>query len=97
MEILVGLLAALVFLAIPFIVPIVAWVSARKARRRIDALEIEVADQRRTIDVISQKLRELSQAGPAREKAATAEPIAEPASPRPERAERVEAAPPLIA
>ena len=107
MEILVGLLAALVFLAIPFVVPIVAWVSARRARRRIDALEIEVADQRRTIDVISQKLRELSQVGAAmpREKPATgaapAEPVPIPPAPqvvppesRPERAPRVEGPPP---
>ena len=107
MEILVGLLAALVFLAIPFVVPIVAWVSARRARRRIDALEIEVADQRRTIDVLSQKLHELSPAGPVPppEKPATAAAPAEPVpitpapqvvplEPRPERAARVEGPPP---
>jgi hypothetical protein len=102
MEILVGLLAALIFLAIPFIMPIVAWLSARNARHRIDALETEVADQRRTIDVLSQKLRELSQAGAAapREQPAAAAPAAEPVPiapppqsvpPRPERATRVEA------
>jgi hypothetical protein len=63
MEILAGLLFALIVIAIPFVVPIVAWVSARRARRRIDALENTVADQQRTIEAISQKLRELAASG----------------------------------
>jgi uncharacterized membrane protein len=58
-EILVGLIVALVVLAIPFVVPIVAWVSARNLRHRLNALETLVREQRSDIDLLISQLRAL--------------------------------------
>ena len=56
MEILVGLIVMLAVAAIPFIMPIVAFVSARTNRRRINQLEQLVEDQRLSIDLLGERL-----------------------------------------
>jgi uncharacterized membrane protein len=78
MEILGALIVGLVLLAIPFVVPIVAWLSARGARRRIDALELLVAEQRRSLDKLFERLDGLTQSGqplPAERAPAVAKPV----------------------
>jgi hypothetical protein len=76
---------ALILLGIPFVLPIVAWVSARRARARIQALEEVVESQRLELSVISQRLSALTRP-PAADVAAPA------AAPGPARAARQEPA-----
>ena len=68
-----GLLTALlVVLAVPFVVPIAAWVSARRVRRRLEYLETVVAEQQSEIHVLSARLEKMG-------RAAAAEPPVPPA------------------
>ena len=56
MEIFAAVIIALVLLAVPFVVPIVVWVSARNVRRRVSVLEGRVSEQARTIDRLASEL-----------------------------------------
>ena len=82
MEFLVPLLLAL---ALPFVLPIASWVSARRTRARVAALESVVAEQTAALERLSARLLELGReikpaAAPmAREQTATS------AEPRPGR------------
>ncbi len=76
---------ALILLGIPFVLPIVAWVSARRVRARIQALEQVVESQRLELTVLSERLSALGRK-PA---ADSAEPAA---APKPARAARQEPA-----
>lgn len=53
------LLFALLGLAVPFVLPIASWVSARRTRRRVEDLEAAVAEQTTTIERLSKSLAEL--------------------------------------
>ena len=88
------LLAALFFAAIPFVMPIVAWVSSRNTRLRVNTLEETVRDHERTIDVlkvqVAQLHKEMREAPPA----AAPKPT-EPVAPKP--AQPVTVKPPVPA
>ena len=56
MEIFAAVIVALVLLAVPFVVPIVVWVSARNVRRRVSVLEGRVSEQGRTMDRLASEL-----------------------------------------
>ncbi len=75
MEFLVPLLVAL---ALPFVLPIASWVSARRTRARVSALEKVVADQSAALERLSARVLELR-----REITTAAQPIAreQPAAP----------------
>jgi Predicted membrane protein (DUF2339) len=81
--IIVGLLVALV----PFVMPIVAWVSARRTRARVASLEAALEAQQTTIDRLSDRVkalqREIGAAQPAAPRPAAA---AAPQPPAPTRA-----------
>ena len=81
MEFLVPLLVAL---ALPFVLPIASWVSARRTRARMTALEQLVSEQTAALERLSARLQELRQ-----EMRTTAEPVA--------REQRAPAAPPPAA
>ena len=49
----------LLSLAVPFILPIAAWVSARRTRSRVADLEAVVAEQREAIERLSKRILEL--------------------------------------
>ncbi|HET9263190.1 MAG TPA: DUF2339 domain-containing protein [Vicinamibacterales bacterium] len=57
METLIGLILAL--LAVPFVLPILSWLSTRKTRRLLAQLEALVSDQRRDIDRLTSELAAL--------------------------------------
>ena len=74
---------ALILLGIPFVLPIVAWVSAHKTRRQLDTLLRVVESQEKEIDELRARVSKLSAATtPA---AAPAAPVTrpEPATPAP--------------
>ncbi len=52
-------LIALVVLAIPFVLPIVAWVSARGTRKRMEMLVSAIERQRDEIDLLRSRLNAL--------------------------------------
>ena len=91
MEPLFFLLAALLLLAIPFVMPIVAWVSSRSARIRADVLEEIVRDHERAIDLlkvqVEQLRKEVREEPPAAPK--PTEPVKQPVPVAPEAAEPV--------
>jgi uncharacterized membrane protein len=77
------LFLALILLGVPFVLPIVAWVSARRARARIEALAKQVDDQQFEINQLKTRLTALVKEGvrvegPAPTPAA-APPVAVPA------------------
>jgi predicted membrane protein DUF2339 len=90
------LLAALLFLAIPFVMPIVAWVSSRNSRLRAEVLEEIVRDHERAIDTlkvqVEQLRKEVREAPPAPPK--PAEPLKPPVAVAPKVAEPVPPKPP---
>jgi uncharacterized membrane protein len=51
---------ALILLGIPFVLPIAVWVSVRRVRSRIEALESTVDAQRTQIDALRAQVRQLS-------------------------------------
>jgi hypothetical protein len=54
-------LLALGMLGIPLVLPIAAWVSARRTRAKLLALEQVIADQRATLDAIGMRLAQIRQ------------------------------------
>jgi uncharacterized membrane protein len=87
-DILGAIFGVLIVLAVPFVVPIAAWVSARRARRRLDALETLVAEQRGELDALRLALETLGK------RAAGAAPVQAEAEPaRTEAVEPVQPAP----
>jgi hypothetical protein len=52
-------LIGLLMVAVPFVLPIAAWVSARRTRNRIDALEAIIERQRVDLDAVNKALKEL--------------------------------------
>jgi hypothetical protein len=84
---LLGLLA-LIFVAVPFVLPIVSWVSARRTRARVEELEATLKEQGRVIEGIKGELvrirRELRQPGTGADRQEA--PATSPARAAPERA-----------
>jgi uncharacterized membrane protein len=74
-------LIGLVLVAVPFILPIVAWVSARGTRLRLEALEETIAQQRRELDAAVIALRQLRAEGVKSETAPAAAPAPPPRVP----------------
>jgi uncharacterized membrane protein len=77
------LLILLIVLAVPFVLPIVAWVSARNTRARLIALEDTLERNRVEIDQLRSRLNQLTPR--ERQPAADArrDPVARPAPPAP--------------
>ena len=72
---------ALILLAVPFVLPIVAWVSARRTRTRLETLLRVVESQEREIDELRSRVNQWSRdAGPAPQPAS--QPSARGARPR---------------
>ncbi|HET7218955.1 MAG TPA: DUF2339 domain-containing protein, partial [Vicinamibacterales bacterium] len=71
---------ALLLLCIPFVLPIIAWVSARKTRSQLAALLSIVEQQQRELDELKVQLRKIASAIPAGPAAAA---TAAPAQPQP--------------
>ena len=69
----------LLALAVPFILPIASWVSARRTRSRVDDLEAIVSEQREAIERLSKRLVELKRELREPETAPAAAPPARPA------------------
>jgi uncharacterized membrane protein len=88
MELLVPLLLAL---ALPFVLPIASWVSARRTRRRVAALEALVSEQTAALEQMSALVKELR-----REMRAPTTPTAAPQAPRPADAAAVPAQPAAV-
>jgi uncharacterized membrane protein len=88
------LLFGLVVALVPFVMPFVAWVSARRTRARVEELEAALDTQRATIDQLAARIkalqREISGAPAATPKPAPAAAPQPPPTRAPERA----AAPP---
>ena len=77
-------LVGLLLVAVPFVLPIAAWVSARRTRARIDALESLVEQQRADLYAVNQALKQLRREpdAAARQPAAAATtPVASPPVP----------------
>ena len=72
----------LVFLAVPFILPITGWIATRRVRRRVAALEKVVLEQSSAIDKLQGDLLQLWQSGVRAPAAATDTTVA-PAGPGP--------------
>ena len=66
---------ALILLVIPFVLPIAAWVSARKTARRLDTLLRVVESQEKEIDELRSRVTQLS-----REAAPSPSPASPPAA-----------------
>ena len=84
--------------AIPFVLPIAAWVSARRTRKRIDTLDAQLDEQRTQIDVLAVQIADLRQQlldTRTRTDAAGAVPVADVLSPLPPR--MTPSAPPPVA
>jgi len=58
-------LVGLLLVVVPFVLPIAAWVSARRTRARLEALEATIAQQRRELDAALIALRQLRREGEA--------------------------------
>ena len=73
-------LIGLLLVAVPFVLPIAAWVSARRTRARIDALESLVEQQRADLYAVNQALKQLRREpdAPARQPAAPVATATEP-------------------
>ena len=76
---------ALILLAIPFVLPIVAWVSARRTRAQLETLLRVVESQEKEIDELRSRVSQLSREGapspsPASQPAAAAAPAPRPPS-----------------
>jgi uncharacterized membrane protein len=88
------LLFGLVLALVPFVMPIAAWVSARRTRARVAELEASFDTQKATIDLLADRVKAL-QREIAAARAPAAQPATEaappPAAPAPERP----AAPPV--
>jgi uncharacterized membrane protein len=80
MEFLVPLLVAL---ALPFVLPIASWVSARRTRARVRALEEIVAEQSAALERLSARVRELRHESKTTGQAIAREPVALDAQQRP--------------
>ena len=101
---LIFVLFGLALVAVPFILPILSWVSSRNTRARVDGLEKTVADQDRTIDALKAQIAQLRKdvrdgtvvAAPAAPETAPkpAEPVATPVVQPPEAAPRPASPPP---
>jgi hypothetical protein len=83
-------LFGLAFIVVPFVLPIISWVSSRNTRARVDAVEAALKEQERTIDALKAQLatvrRETREAAPAAPSVPARQvppPIAVPASPPP--------------
>jgi uncharacterized membrane protein len=83
------LVFALILLVIPFVLPIAAWVSARRTARRLDTLLQVVESQEREIDQLRARVSDLT-----RETAAAPAPAAPAPRPAPAAAAPTTAAPP---
>jgi uncharacterized membrane protein len=73
------LLIGLVLALVPFVMPIVAWVSARRTRARVAELELAVDAQKATIDLLADRVQALQREIGA----ATPKPATQPAPPPP--------------
>ena len=69
---------ALILLAVPFVLPIVAWVSARRTRTQLETLLRVVESQEKEIDELRSRMTQLS-----REASAAPQPAQQPAAPAP--------------
>lgn len=93
----------LLALAVPFILPIASWVSARRTRSRVADLEMVVEEQREAIERLSKRIVELKREWREPEVAAPAppppaeKPLAPPPPPPPRPPAPVVAPPPPIA
>ena len=88
MEVLFYALFALLLFAVPFVLPIISWVSARRTRARVEELATALADQEGTIAALKAQIAQL-RAAPA-----TAAPVT---APPPVPAPLVVAPPPVVA
>ena len=70
----------LALLAVPFVLPIISWVMARRARQRIDELEARIAQQDERITRLTTQLTQLKKDGVAPQPAPSAV-VAPPAAP----------------
>ena len=59
MEVLFYALFALLLFAVPFVLPIVSWVSARRTRARVEELATAFAEQEGTIDALKAQIAQL--------------------------------------
>ncbi len=73
-------LIGLLLVAVPFVLPIAAWVSARRTRARLESLEETIAQQRRDLDAAVAAFRQLRREAAG---ATAASPEAAPAPSRP--------------
>ena len=81
---LIFVLLGLAFIAVPFVVPIVSWVSSRNTRARVEVLEKTVGDQELTINTLKAQLAQLRKdvrEGTVVAAPAAAEPAPKPAAP----------------
>ncbi|MGH9331336.1 MAG: hypothetical protein ACRD09_12900, partial [Vicinamibacterales bacterium] len=60
------LIFGLLALAVPFVLPIAAWVSARRTRARVEALEAALDAQKITLDLLTEHIRTLQRDVPER-------------------------------
>ncbi|MGH9315198.1 MAG: hypothetical protein ACRD1S_18590, partial [Vicinamibacterales bacterium] len=60
------LIFGLLALAVPFVLPIAAWVSARRTRARVEALEAALDAQKITVDLLTERIRTLQRDAPER-------------------------------
>jgi uncharacterized membrane protein len=78
---------AAILLAIPIVLPIVAWVSARRAHRKIETLQLVIESQERQIDELRTSMSRLGREAPASQPApppvVSPTPAAAPARPAP--------------
>jgi hypothetical protein len=77
------LLFGLVLALVPFVMPIVAWVSARRTRARVTELEGVVEEQRATIDRLDERIKALQREIKFAPSAAPATPTPAPVAPPP--------------
>jgi uncharacterized membrane protein len=88
-------LIALVIAAVPFVLPVVSWFSARRTRRLVDELAAALDEQGRSIEALKGELTQLRRqaaqvpAAPSEDRRASAGPAAGPARTVTERAQPV--------
>ena len=79
-------LFGLALIVVPFVLPIVAWVSSRNTRARVDVLEKTIDDHDRTVETLKAQIAQLRK--DVREGTVVAEPVAPPVVKAPEAAPR---------
>ena len=76
-------LFGLLLVAVPFVLPIAAWVSSRRTRARLEALEATIVQQRRDLDAAVIALRQLRREPEGTSRPAEPGPAAPAAAPPP--------------